>query len=171
MASLDPIGEVSASTGNCPGAPAERVSERVPARLTTAAHAGKDRCRRDPLGTPPWRRPELVRRRASRVPLPQQGGAAGTMSLVLGRPPRAPHSCPVDPGALSPRVEEGTKASGKPAGAPKASRPDEARRTTRGQEARQRSTPPGTTKAHGHMPSNNGHWVRLTRVARTPRRA
>ena len=50
-------------------------------------------------------------------------------------------------------------------------RPDRTRRgaPTRGQEARQRGTPPATTKAHGQVPSNNGRRVPQTRRARTTR--
>ena len=89
------------------------------------------------------------------------------MSPVLGRPPRAPRSCPVKPGAQAPGVGKGTTASGKPTGAPRATGPDKARRTTRGHEARQRGTPPATTKAHGQVPSHNGRRVPQTRRART----
>ena len=60
------------------------------------------------------------------------------MSLVLGRPPRAPRSHPVNPGAQAPGFGKGTTASAKPTAAPRATGPDEARRTTRGHKARQR---------------------------------
>ena len=89
------------------------------------------------------------------------------MSPFLGRPPRAPRSHPVKPGAQAPGVGKGTTASGKPTGAPRATGPDEARRTTRGHEARQRGTPPATTKAHGQVPSSDGRRVPQTRKART----
>ena len=88
------------------------------------------------------------------------------MSLVLGQPPHAPGSGPVKPGATAPGVEKGTTASGKPTGAPRATGPDEARRTKRGREARQRGTPPATTTAHKQVPSNNGRQVLQTRTAR-----
>ena len=91
------------------------------------------------------------------------------MSPVLGWPPRAPRSRPVKPGAQATGVGKGTTASGKPTGAPRATGPDEARRTTRGHEARQRGTPPATTKAHGQVPSHNGSRVPQTRRARTTR--
>ena len=91
------------------------------------------------------------------------------MSPVLGRPPRAPRSRPVKPGAQAPGLGKGTTASVKPTGAPRAAGPDEARRTTRGHEARQRGTPPATTKAHGQVPSNDGCRVPQTRRARTTR--
>ena len=117
----------------------------------------------------PIRGPERVQRRASPAPLPWRGPAAGTMSPVLGRPPRAPRSHPVKPGAQAPGVGKGTTASGKPTRAPRATGPDEAPRTTRGHEARQRGTPPATTKAHGQVPSNNGGQVPQTRRARTTR--
>ena len=94
--------------------------------------------------------------------MPRQGQAAGTMSPVLSRPPRAPRSRPVFPG-----VGKGTTATGQTTGAPRATGPDEARRTTRGHEARQRGTVPATAKAQGQVPSNNGHWVPQTREART----
>ena len=69
---------------------------------------------------------------AVEAPLPRQGPAAGTKSPVLGRPPRAPRSHPVKPGATAPGVWEGTGATGKPTGAPRATGPDEARRTNAG---------------------------------------
>ena len=49
--------------------------------------------------------------------------------------------------------------------------PDQTRRgaAARGHEARQRGTLPATTKAHGQVPSNNGHCVPQTRAARTTR--
>ena len=134
---------------------------------TTAAHAAQDRHRCDPPGTTPSRGPEQVRHGASPAPLPRRGPAAGTMSQVLGRPLRAPRSQPVKPGAQAPEVGKGTTASGKPTRAPRATGPDEARRITRGYEARQRGTPPATTKAHRQVPSNNGRRVPQTRRART----
>ena len=92
-----------------------------------------------------------------------------TMSPVLGQPPRASRSHPVKPGAQAPGVGRGTTASGKPTGAPRGTGPDEARHTTRGHQARQRSTPLATTKAHAQVPSNNGRRVPPTRRARTTR--
>ena len=91
------------------------------------------------------------------------------MSPVLGRPPRAPRSRPVKPGAQAPGVGKGTTASGKPTRALRATGPDEARRTTLGHEACQRGTPPATTKAHGQVPSHTGCRVPQTRRARTTR--
>ena len=58
---------------------------------------------------------------------------------------------------------EGITSSRKPTGGSRATGPDEARPTRRGNEARQRGTPPSTTKAPGQVPSNNGHWVQHTR--------
>ena len=89
------------------------------------------------------------------------------MSPVFARPLRAPRSHPVKPGALAPGVGKGTTASVKPTEAPRATGPDEARRTMRGHEARQRGTPPATTKAHEQLPSNNGRRVLQSRKART----
>ena len=158
MASSDPKGAVSASTQNSPGAPAEspvkrrtvretrRVSDRVHARQTTAAHAAQGGSRRDPPGTTPSRGPERVRRGARPAPLPRQGPAAGTMSPVLGRPPRAPRSHPVKPGATAPGVGEGTTATGKPTGAPRATGPDEEWRTNAGP----RGTPERHAAGHNH---------------------
>ena len=153
VASSDPKGAVSASTRNSPRAPARRtvretgrVSDRVHTRQTTAAHAAQDRSWRDPLGTTPSRGPERVRRGARPAPLPQQGQAAGTMSPVLGRPPRAPRSHPVKPGATAPGVGEGTTATGKPTGAPRATGPDEERRTNAGP----RGTPERHAARHNH---------------------
>ena len=91
------------------------------------------------------------------------------MSPVHGRPPRAPRSHPVKPGAQAPGVRKGTTASVRPTAAPRATGPDESRRTTRGHEARQRGTPPATTRAHRQVPSNNGRRVPQTRRARTTR--
>ena len=107
-----------------------------------------------------------VRRGAGPAPLPRRVPAAGTMSLVLGQPPRAPRSRPVNPGAKADGMGKGTTASGKPTGAPRATGPDEARRTTRGHESRQRVTPPATNTAHRQVPSNNGRRVPQTRTAR-----
>ena len=75
--------------------------------------------------TTPSRGPERVRRGATPAPLPRQGQAAGTMSPVLSRPPCAPRSHPVKPGAQAPEMGKGTTASGKPTGAPRATGPDE----------------------------------------------
>ena len=91
------------------------------------------------------------------------------MSQDLGRPPRAPCSHTVKPGAQAPGVGKGPTASGKPTGAPRATRPDKARRTTRGHGARRRGTPPATTKAHGQVPSNSRRRVPQTWRARTTR--
>ena len=113
------------------------------------------------------RRPKRVRRGARPAPLPRRGPAAGTMSPVPGRPPRAPRSHPVKPGPQALGLGKGTTASGKPTGAPRATGPDEARRTTRGHEARQRGTPPARTKAHEQVPSSNGRRVPQARRART----
>ena len=62
------------------------------------------------------------------------------MSAVLGWPPRAPRSHPVKPGAQAPRVGKGTTASGKPTGAPGASKRRGAPRgaTRHAREARRR---------------------------------
>ena len=50
--------------------------------------------------------------------------------------------------------------TGKPTSALRATEPDEAQRTTRGHEARQRGTPPATTKADGQVPRNNSRKPR-----------
>ena len=146
-------------TRQCPGAHTK----------TTAAHAARDRRRRDPPRTTPSWGPERVRRGASPAPLPRQGRAAGTESPVLERPRSAPRSRPVNPGAKALGVGKSTTVSEKPTGAPTATGPDRARRTTRGHEARQGGTSPATTKAHGQVPSNNGHRLPPTRTARTTR--
>ena len=144
VAFSDPKGEVSASRQKSPGAPAESpaekwtvqeigcVSDRVPTRQTTAAHAARDRSRRDPPGTTPSRGPERVQHRASPVFLPRQGPAAGTMSPVLGRPPRAQRSRPVNRWATAPGLGKGTRATGQPTGPPRATGPDRARSTNAG---------------------------------------
>ena len=64
--------------------------------------------------TTPSRGPERVQRGGSPAPLPRRGPAAGTMSPFLGRPPRAPRSHPVIPGAQASGVRKSTTASGKP---------------------------------------------------------
>ena len=144
MASSDPKGEVLASTCNSPGAPAESpigrrsvqetgsVSDRLHTHQTTAVHAPQDQSRRIPPGRTPSRGPEQVRRAASPALLPRQGPAAGTMSPLLGQPPRTPGSRPVNSGPRAPWVGEGTTATGRPNRAPRASGPDEARRTNAG---------------------------------------
>ena len=65
---------------------------------------------------------------------------------VLGRPPRAPRSHPVKPGATAPGVGEGTTATGKPTGAPRATGPDEERPTSAGP----RGTPERHAVGHNH---------------------
>ena len=92
----------------------------------------------------------------------------------LNEPGSRPASaCPTQPaskaGGASPRVGKGTTAWGKPTGAPRATGLDEARRTTRGHEARQRGTPPATTKSQRQVPSSDGRRVPQTRRARTTR--
>ena len=67
-----------------------------------------------PTLTTPSGGPERVRRGANPPPLPRLRSGAGTRSLVLGRPPRAPRSRQVNPGAQAPGLEKGTTASGKP---------------------------------------------------------
>ena len=62
------------------------------------------------------------------------------MSRLLGRPSRAPRSRPVKPRATAPGAGEGTTATGKLTGAPRATGPDEARRTNAG--------PRGTPERH-----------------------
>ena len=158
MFSVVPKGELSASTGNSSGAPAESLVERrtvretrcvsdlVHKRQTTAAHAAQDRRRRSPPGTTPSRGPERARRGARPAPLPRQGPAAGTMSPVLSRPPRAPRTHQVEPGATAPGVGEGTTATGRPTGAPRATEPDEAWRTNAGP----RGTPERHAAGHSH---------------------
>ena len=82
-------------------------------------------------------------------------------------PPRAPRSHPVKPGATAPAVGEGTTAKGKPTGAPRATGPDEERRTNVGP----RGTPERHAAGHNHGTrtgsSHNGHRVPRTREART----
>ena len=170
-----------ASTQNSPGALAEssigrrtlqetaRLSDKVRTHQTIVALAAQDRSRRGRPGTTPSRGPQLVQRGASTAPLPRQGPAARTMSPVLGQPSRALRSRQVNPWAKAAWLEEGTTATGKPTGAPRATGPVEARRTRQGQKARQRGTPPATTKAHGQVLSNNVHRVPQTKETRTTR--
>ena len=179
VASFDPQEGVSASTRNSPGAPISPLwnygrygkpgaSVIGPHTPTTAAHAAQDRRRRDQPGITASRVPKRVQRGASPALLLRRGPAVGTMSPVLGRPPRAPRSCPVKPGAQAPGLGKGATASGKPTGAPRASGRDEARHTTwttrHAREAHRRPS-----KAHGQVPSNKGCWVPQTLRARTTR--
>ena len=68
------------------------------------------------------------------------------MSPFLSRPPRAPRSHPVKPGATAPWVGEGTTATGKPTGGPRATGPDEERRANAGP----RGTPERHAAGHNH---------------------
>ena len=114
VASSGPKGDVLASTGRSPGAVAESpvgrrtvwetgpLSDRVNMRKTTAAHAARDQRRTDPQGSAPSRGPEWIQRGASPASPPRRGPVAGTMSLVLGWPPHAPRSRPVNQGARAP---------------------------------------------------------------------
>ena len=123
-----------------------RINDRVHTRQTTAAHAAQDRTWRDLPETTPSQGTERVQRGASPVPPPRRGPAAGTMSPFLGRPPRSPGSCRVNLGARAPGVGESTTATGKPTGVPRATGPDEARHTNRGQ----RGTPERHAAGHNH---------------------
>ena len=99
---------------------------------------------------------------------PASAGASGRHNESGSRPASA---CPAQPpskaGGTSPRGGERHHGVQKVTGAPRAT--DQTRRgaPTRGHEARQRGTPPATTKAHGQVPSNNGRWLPQTRRART----
>ena len=106
--------------------------------MTGSTHA-KHRSARGPRPTPkgpardnPIAGPRTGRRGVSLAPLPRRGPVVGTMSPVLGRPPRAPRSDPVEPGAQAPAVGEGTTATGKLTGAARETGPDEARRINAG---------------------------------------
>ena len=158
MASSDLKGEVSASTRNSPAALAEspverrtvretrRVTDRVHTHQTTAAQAAQDPSLKDPPGTTPSRGPKQVRRGARPAPLPRHGPAAGTKSPVLGRPPRAPCSHTVKPERQPAGWGKAPTATGKRTGAPRATRPDEARRTNAGP----RGTPERHAAGHNH---------------------
>ena len=141
--------------------------------MTGSTHA-KHRSACSPRPTPggparnkPIAGPRTGRRGGSLAPLPRRGPAAGTMSPVLGCPPRAPRSHPVEPGAEAPGEGKGTTATGEPTGALRATGQEEAQRTNAGHEACQRGTLPATTTARGQVPSHNGHRVPQTRAART----
>ena len=97
-------------------------------------------------------------------------GASGRHNEPGSRPASACRAQPPSKsGDASPRLGKGTTSSGKRTGAPRGTGLDKARRTTQGHKVRQRCTPPATTKAHGQVPSNNGHRVPQTRTARTTR--
>ena len=113
MAFSIPKEEVSASTPDSPGAPAESLVERQTARetgrvndqvhtsQTTATQAAQDRRRRDPQGTMPSHGPQRVQRGASAAP--QRGQASGRhQEPVLCRPPGALRSGPVNLAASAP---------------------------------------------------------------------
>ena len=86
---------------------------------------------------------------------PASAGASGRHKEPGSGPAsRCPAQPPSKSGATAPGVGKGTTASGKPTGAPRGTGPDKAQRTTRGHEARQKVTPPATTKAHEQVPSN-----------------
>ena len=68
------------------------------------------------------------------------------MSPVLRWPPRGPRSQQVEPGATAPGLGEGTTATGKLTGAPRATGPDEERRTN----AVPRGTPERHAAGHNH---------------------
>ena len=93
---------------------------------------------------PTSRGPKRVQRGTSPAPQPRRGPGAGTKSQVLGQPPRAPRSGPVNPGAQAPGLWKGTTAWEKLTGAPRATGPGKVRRTNAG--------PGGTTETHaaGH---------------------
>ena len=98
---------------------------------------------------------------------PASAGASGRHNEPGSRPASAcPAQPPINTGAKAPGMGKRTTASGKATGAPRATRPDEARCTTRGHEARERGTPPATTRAHGQVPGNNGRRVPQTRTVR-----
>ena len=145
MASSDAKGAVSASTQNSPGAPAGSSVERRTVRET--GRISDHRSAHSPRPTPegpardnPIAGPRAGTTRSEPSASATARGQRHTMSPVLRRPPRAPRSHPVMPGAHPPGVKNGTTASGKPTGAPRATGPDEARRT--------RAEPPGTTGRH-----------------------
>ena len=121
-----------------------------PERGYVGVHTKQPRC---PPGTTPSWGPERVQSGARPAPLPQQAPAAGTKSLVLGQPPRAPRSHPVKPRATAPGLREGTTAMGKPTGAPRATGPDETRRTNTGP----RGTPQRQDAGHNHS-TKTGVW-------------
>ena len=101
----------------------------------------------------------------------RRGPAAGTKSLVLGRPPCAPRSRPERSGERSTRLGKAPRRrENRPA---HRERPDRTRHGApkRGHKARQRGTPQTTTTAQDQVPSNNGHRVPQTREARTTHRA
>ena len=102
---------------------------------------------------------------------PASAGASGRHNEPGSRPAS---TCPVQPpskaGGASPRGGEKHQRFRK-------SRPEHRERLDRtrrgapprGHKARQRGTPPATTKAHGQLPSSNGRRVPQTRRARTTR--
>ena len=154
---LSPVSPVARLAG------AVASASRAPSLLSSAAAAAPgETCRENPITGP-----RAVTTRKSQAPLPRRGPAADTMSPVLGRPPDVLRSGPVNPGAQTPGAGRGPTARGKQTSARRATRPDEAPRTRRGPEARQRGTPLARIKAHRRVPSNNGHQMPQTRTART----
>ena len=153
----------------------DRLYGKLDASVTGSTHANH-RSARSPRPTPegPARDNPIAGPRTgttrSEPRVPASAGASSRHNEPGSRPASAcPGSRPVKPGAQAPGVGKGTRAYGKPTRAPRATRPDKARRTTRGHEARQRGTPPATTRAHRQVPSSNGCRVPQTRRARTTR--
>ena len=83
------------------------------------------------------------------------------MSPVLGQTPRAPRSRQVKPGATAHGVGERTTATGKPTRKPRATGPDEARRTNAGP----RGTPERQAAGHNHGTGPGAKQQRLPGAA------
>ena len=176
VASSDLKGEMSASTRNSHGAPAESPVDPV----TGSTHA------KPPQRTQPKTEAGGTPQRpcgASPAPLPRQGPAAGTMIPVLSQPPPAPRSRPVKPGATAPGVGEGTTATGKRTEAPRATGQDEARRNDAGPLgtpethaashnhdtrpcAKQQRPPGAANPGSAHSTRQTASWDKVPRTAR-----
>ena len=176
-ASSDQQEEASASTRNSPCATADnpvrrrtvretgRVTDRVHMRKTTAPHTAQDRKCKDPQGKMPQQGPKRVQHGASPAPSPR-GGASGRHHEPGSWPAS---TCPAQPpsktGGGEHPLGEGTGTTGKPTGAPRATGPDEARRTKAGPQATPKrravgpnqSTRPAARQPRPPGPANPGN--------------
>ena len=149
MASSDAKGAVSASTRNSPGAPAESPVERRMVRETRRV-SDRPHTRKPPQRTQPQTDAGWTRQGQPHHGAPNGYDAESAHRPCLGRGQR------FSAGLCLPRAAAqyirgqrplvwGKAQSGKPTRAPRATGPDEARRTTRGHGARQRGTLPATS--------------------------
>ena len=167
MPSSDPKGAVSASTRNSPGAPAGSPVETRTVRQTRPV-CDQVHTRKPPQRTQPKTDTGGTRQGQHHHGLPNGYNADRAHRRCLssrhGQAQRARFSdgLQVPPGwGKAPQRRENRPVHQE--------RPDRTRRgtPTGGHRARQRGTPPATSKPHGQVPSNNRHQVLQARAART----